>query len=478
MPRAIRHVDETQIVRDHADLFISYGGQAKQVAEVYVAKDGYARQCWPPTEYSTYGILMDTDTLETYDIDESLARAVCTWDAQTGRILYTTPDGDAFFQAINPPPRAKGQFLYKFEVVSGDIVTHDTPATWYDVLDESTVGVFENYLLNSLGGVEEGEATLSFAVDDGVGAPLAGTTVSKTIDFKAEVTSGNIRMSTRPWILSNTETNEPAEVFIVTVPDGWYDPIAEENLQNAYVNGEFGFPKGIQESEVMVINWNALITVRVDVISGAVLGDATGVDLSTDVRRIWYINADDPLDVEDAVVDLTITDGSESVTKRITLHAEQLSEGTTSTIDEEFTRFDSFYDSKSGSTFPITATVDIAVKPDGYVYAETLNLPDPATFPQKWNIDAGAVLDPENFECRLTLTSGTDPTGTMDTWLNCASVQEWGYSVSLFGGPFDPIPGLREQEKVGNFKLEIREVGRPDTVKTKVFQMYAIVELV
>jgi hypothetical protein len=91
---------------------------------------------------------------------------------------------------------------------------------------------------------------ISLAEDDGGGSPLAGTTVSKTINFEAEVLGKRICMSQTPWLLTNTEVNETAEVFVLTIPEGWWDPINMYNVPFAAINGEYGFPKGVAQSEI------------------------------------------------------------------------------------------------------------------------------------------------------------------------------------------------------------------------------------
>lgn len=699
MTRAIRIVDELNFVQEPADLFMAYGGQAYRIAEVYVADDGFSHQCYPTTDVSEVGIVMDAETVESYAVDDFLARAVCNWDARTGQVILSGQT----FQAIIPPPRAKGQYLYRFEIVSGDIVSHfaaggsvpdlltnlvsmyeleeasgdridahgsndcgpfnapgsatgvvgdcldcatnqtvfissapaeiaggdknfslygfvkfdtipdafttiwwnatslsnvaqysyginvngsklrfvlsdgssfytasaDTFGTittgtwyffacgydadndeawisinagtrdvlasvptvnsgtgrlfvqgcdvsgfrhdgqldqtgfyagvlsqeqiewlynggsgrayadyssggsdWYDVLEESTVGVFENYLQNASPGTVVGEATLSFAEDDGAGNPLAGTEVSKTVNFTAQVLSQSLYMSSEPWNLSNTEVNETAEVFVLTVPEGWYDPANMYNVPNAFINGEYGYPKGIQLSEIYALEWTAQITVQVDVVSGAVQGEATGVPLSTDVRRIWYIAAETVGSVE-AVIDVTIANGPDSVTKRVTMRAEQLEETaeTGSTVDTEFTRYDQIVDLVNG-TPPVLAEAEIQIRPDGYVYAFTEEEPDPNGFPQKWNANAGSLTDPENFEARLTVLSGDVPSAGSDTiglWLNLSTQRAWRYTNAL--------ATANESELIsGELQLEVREVGRPSTVQTKRFFMSALAD--
>ena len=601
MARGSRIVDAGNIVQDVDDFFIAYNDEIKQVGQAFIAEAGVIRQFWPKTarEFTNEPqIVMDETAVESYDSDTTTAKAICNYDCRTGEVVISSASGEVRIPAISPPTRGQGNFLYKFEVLSGSITEYtfaggapsstlvndlehwwtldeesgnradsvgsitltdnntvtfiagtksnaadftatnseylsntafgwdvsvdwsvggrfkvnsvggtdrftilmfgpgdtlepdlylDTFGTdlrcfcyttsyeggnvttvaadtwynyvitfdasdgafgtirvyiddtleltivltgtlgttantlrigrnndgtnryldgaadefafwsriltaseitehhgagsgvtysditasgpWHDVLEEGTVAIYENYLENAGSGVLTGQAIISFAEDDGAGAPLAGTIVNKVVNFTSEIIGSSITMSATPWTLSNTEVNENAEVFLLTIPAGWWDPENEVTVEDALINGEFGFPKGVQFSEIYAPNWDATITVKVDVISGAVQGDSTGVALSTDERRIWYIETPNPLDTASAVVDVTITDGVESVTKRVTMYAEQQQQAATSALSDEFTRLDEWSDWRVETLRYLGAGVDITVDNDGYLYA-------------------------------------------------------------------------------------------------------------
>lgn len=475
MARGSRIVDVNQVVQDVDEIYIAYNGQSMQIGEGYVAAAGVVRQFWPPTIVSQSGIVMDTASEVSFAFSEAPAKAICNYNAQDGKLYLSSWQEDKAIQCVSPPPRGQGIYLFKFDVISGDITGSPT-GTWEDVNSDGTVGIKEYYLENTTTGSIAAQATVSFAEDDGGGSPVPGSIVTKTIDFTAEVIGQRITMTTAPWSLSNTEVNETAEVFIVVVPDGWYDPINEVTLEYPVITGEFGHPKGVQVAEVYANNWTPAITVQVDVVSGSVTGSATGVPLTTDERRIWGIAAETEGNVS-ATVDVTISDGVETVTKRVTMYAEQKSESVDpgSEIDHDFLRYDEIIDESIGTPYPIGASAFIRVASDGYVYATRLELPDPTGFPQKWNTLAGAMTDPQNFECRAVVSDGDTPTtGTMNQWFNLSSDHRWGYSARIYGGANDPIPGTTRVEKGGKLRIEVREVGRPETLKIKIVYLEAI----
>jgi hypothetical protein len=170
------------------------------------------------------------------------------------------------------------------------------------------------------------------------------------------------------------------------------------------------------------------------------------------------------------VIDLTITDGMDSVTKRISIHVSRTDEDTDpgSDISTDFTQFDSIKDvfTQPDAVTPLEDTLtQISFWPDGTVTAQTSAGPY-INFPQIWNTDSPTVTDPENFEIRCTLINGDDiPDGDiLDMWLNLSSTKTWHYTVLAtdFGSFFN-----REIIEFGEFTFEIREVGRPSTVQSK-----------
>ncbi|GAG17523.1 unnamed protein product, partial [marine sediment metagenome] len=223
--------------------------------------------------------------------------------------------------------------------------------------------------------------------------------------------------------------------------------------------------------EIYAQVWNSSFTVQVDQISGdTISGPTLGTPLSTDVRRTWYIEATADGEDFNAVIDLTISDGISSTTKRITLHVSRTDESTGSDISTDFTQFDSIKDLwfQPDAVTPLEDTLtEIWFYNIGSVGAFTKHpVGMYVNFPQVWNVNAPTVADPENYEIRCTMLQGDDiPDGdVLDMWLNLSTSRVWRYEVkaSDFGGFLN-----REIIKFGEFTFEIREVGFPDTVQTK-----------
>jgi hypothetical protein len=332
---------------------------------------------------------------------------------------------------------------------------------WTDVLDQGTTGVFEYSVSNNTGtpGQELGEITFSIAEDDGAGQPLAGTTVVKTINFIAELTGSNLTMTTIPWILECIKVQEDAIIHVLTTPI--------ESEGEAFVTGNECNQEVLRE--IYAREWNSSFKVQVDQVSGdPVLGEQLGVELDTTVRRTWYIEATTDGEDFNAVIDLTITDGISSTTKRITMHVSRTDENAGSDISTDFTQFDSIKDFfvQPDKETPLQDTLtEISFLPDGTVTAQTSAGPY-VNFPQIWNTNSPTVPDPENFEIRCTLINGDDiPDGSpLDLWINLSSQRTWSYEV--LASEFGPNP-IREIIEFGEFILEVREVGRPDTVQSK-----------
>jgi hypothetical protein len=488
MPRGARIVDEYGIVRDCDYLYVAYQGKSEYVGEGYVVKDSIVRKFWPKTVglYEA-GIVLEQGTYDSvwYSYNTGSAKAICYYIAQTGQVLLSEPGGveDQFevLNVINPPPRSQGVYLYKFDIVSGDIQANHPVGVWTDVNVDGTIGQLEYWIEQEGSGTALGQATMSFAEDDGLGAPIPATIKTITVDFRAEVIGKRICMTTTPWDLNNIEVNEPAEVFILTVPENWWDEVNGYYVERAYINGEFGFPKGIQESEVYACTWSPAVTVQVDQISGDPVtspdGLSLGVPYSTDQRRRWKIEATNPGDVVNAVVDVTITDGSETVVKRITMRAEQVEEVADpgSEISTDFTREDTVEDyaqSTVGGANP-EVRIGLYVRPDGTINMTTFNGGQEANFPQNWNILATAVTDPQNYECKISVRQQDslwpDTAYSSEFWLtNWLNLNEERYYVAR---STQSSVAKGTVTKTGEWTLAIREVGRPDTVKYKVINV-------
>jgi hypothetical protein len=474
MSRGSRIVDERFTVQNVEQFIISLNGVSNSIAEGYVSDAGVVRQFWPSTLTADDPIVMTTDTELSYaahPVSEGEVRAVCNYDARTGRLVLSNEDTVYFSSVLAPPPRSAGQYVCRFTTVSGGIVTHFVDDTWHDVFEEGNLGVFENYLPNSFP-VQSfllGEGTFSIAVDDGAGAPVGGTIVSKTIDFKAELVGDNLSWTTAPWSLTDVQFNEEAFVIFLSVPSG----LGRAN--EATCTGNENIYQVI--SEIYAVEWGPQFTIQVDVVAGAVTGEDTGVALSTDVRRAWRVDADTPQTSNSATIDVTISDGISSVTKQVTMLAQYDFDGPgnpgdPSEISDNFTQYDRIDDNWLEGVFPLPATsrITLTIYSDGTINAIAKNRGQDSNFPQDWHVDAPAPADPNDYECRLTVTgdalqAGSDAT---DVWLNLSTAHAWSYFIDGTGEAGGISIGA-----VGEWILEVRESGNPSNVKQKFMDVVA-----
>jgi hypothetical protein len=469
MPRGSRIVDAQGIVHDVARFVIAMDGEAKEVGKGWVAEYGVVRQFWPPTTELGDALVMTTDaelSFATENLGEGAPKAICNFDARTGLIWLSELGGQRFVQAIGPAPREKGKFLWKFDIVSGNVVADsgDPIGVWVDMLSEGTLGIKEYSLTNAQGAisVEVGQATVSVAEDDGLGAPVVGTEISKAINFQAEITGPNLVLTSVPWTLDHVTVNEPAITRITVTP-----------LPGALVFGYEG--SSLEESEVYAIDWNPEIMVQAKVLSGAVTGDEIDVFISTDQIRQWVVEAPNLGDDNSAEVSLKITDGVSEVSKYIMMHAQQNDESSSSSLSDEFTQFDRIADSYhdfEGTGDPVPdISVDVIFNSDGTVTASSASLGGPLyNFPQDWNNAAPALSDPENYEIQMVVNSGPVPNGpAADIWWNLSSNRNWGVILTaddLTAGTHGVI------QQTSDITISIREVGRPSTVKSKNMELY------
>ena len=482
MSRGSRIVDQYRIVQNVWEFYIAMNGVVNSVAEGYVAQSGIIRQFWPPNIGDDDIIVMTTDTELSYATKmagEGAAIALCSWDARSGRLILSDEYTVRYVDVLAPAPRGAGVYLLRVELVSGDVTLEFPTGEWHDVFEYGNLGVFSNYLINgfAVSSVVNGEVTVSVAEDDGAGAPKAGTVVSKTVEMKAEIVGANLPWTTAPWTLTSIRYNEFAGVILLTVPAGYGD------ANEAFITGNTfqdipPFDDDYKEviREIYAVEWGLQFTVQVDVISGAVTGDPTGIPLSTALKRTWEVSAPDPLDSNSATVDVTISDGVSSVTKRVYMAATQLADNNDagSGVSTDFTRYDIIEDNwEEFYPTPMYASVALLVNPDGTVTSVSYTMQNNTNFPQDWNTLAPSAPDPQNFECRMTILSG-DPLqtnfGITGVWQNLSVQRFWEYWI--LAPKIDPDE-IREVQ--GDWQLEIREVGRPETVKTKLLHARAYI---
>ena len=475
MSRGSRIVDLYNTVQNVEQFYIALNGVVNSVAEGYIAETGVIRQFWPPTLADQNAIILTTEeelSYATRNVGEGEVRALCSYEANTGRLILSDKDTVRYIDCLAPAPRGAGSYLIRITEISGGLTLEFPSGEWHDVFEYGNLGVFDNYLLNGFAvqSVLYGEAEVSVAEDDGAGAPVGGTIVTKTVQFTAEVVGNNLSMTTVPWILTDIQYNNPASVILLTVPAGV--GLANE----AFITGNEHAIEVIRE--IYAVEWGIQFRVKVDVVSGSVTGADTGSWLSTFLINRWEVSAPNPGDDNSAVVDVSITDGVATVTKRVYMTATQNTENTDpgSDLSDDWTRYNLLSDNRGIlSNGPYIASVTLLISPNGTINSTGYNDGQNTDFPQNWNDLAPSVPDPQNFECRLTIPwpgdsvyPGSSPVGV---WINLSNQYVWTYYLELVNLP---PPSVIEQI-LGDWTLEVREVGRPDTVKTKLMRVLAYI---
>jgi len=199
-------------------------------------------------------------------------------------------------------------------------------------------------------------------------------------------------------------------------------------------------------------------TVTVTLISGeAPVGDAFDTPLTLDTQRSWTLTATTG-ENKVAVMDVSVTDGTLTVVKRVTMHSQRVDgsfmvmpNGEWCLIDIE----DIVY------PLPFEVYAQINVNADGSAVGRTSD--EPEVVKEFWNAAYPLVPDGYNYECRLervsgfpVVTTGFDP---LNTWLPLTQDRVWKFRQYVDGhaGPSNELLVQRDYE----FVLNIRRIGGP-----------------
>lgn len=468
MARGSRLVNAQQIVEDVIQFNVAKDGKIYGIDAGYVVCDGVIRQFWPRDLPDTNPIVMSVSDAISYDIkaiNQGEPEPICQLDVRTGYLIFSNPDGTTWSEAaLAPPPRGTGVYLWKFDIVSGNIVADDPAGSWVDVYSEGSLGVKLYSLPNTtrVPGQILGEGLITLAKDDGGGSPEAGTEVSKSVYFISEITGQNFVLSGAPWELTDERINETAYVSITVGSDGVL----------------YGYVHGVQViSETWALNPGENFSVQVNPKGDTLIGDATNTWLDISKDRIWRLTtgAAETADVDNSIT-LLMRDGVRQVSKQIVLRARRSEEQAESEISDDWTQYDwviALTETYLG--VPADATATFFFNSDGTLTCTTEeNSPpfSPPSFPQNWNNSAPNVPDPENFEIRCTLVSGDFPLGSdpLDVWMNLSSNRRFYLNAYAQTNVFGAVVKTQNDCVL---LFEIREVGRPEIIKSKTLRIRA-----
>lgn len=417
---------------------IAIGGVVKDIPAALVSHEGFARKFFPTAGgLADSRIVWDTTALTVTKtaIDPEDSSAIITFNRDTGLYTYNdSPDADVSGVYLNPPVTGANQYLIKVEQVSGTALT-GTLGSWIDLnsaathewsLDQTVVG-----LLGAVGDI-------SIAADAGGGVPDLATIVTKAVTFSSEVTAGaGIAWSDVARALVEETESVDADCDLIFNPDG--SCVGSADTSGAFnENWHSDAPSPAAPGD---------FTVNATLVSGtAPAGSALATNLTLDTVRQWTLLATSGEDLTCAL-DITVSDGVDSITKRVTMNSVRSSDASDNTwTTTQWQLVD------TDTSAPV-GTVNINA--DGSATG-TIESPPQTEETEAWNSASPAAPDPEDYEVFLHnvaglagLIAGSD----IETWIPLSVNRSW--SVTITSGLY--------REWV--WDISIRRVGRVAVTK-------------
>ena len=347
-------------------------------------------------------------------------------------------------------PITPGAYWIRLTQTAGETILGSfADGTWIDAAEDPlwyiTTGTKGEVLL--------AEATLEFTIDDGAGSPDLAEVVLKPVSFRAEfLGASGVLIGTGPWSLEHVAVEEDAFCTIRADTDGFLYGI------------EGGFTAHKERyGNSITPDW----TVQFDKVSGddptsGVLGSPLSLRNSQEVK--WLTNTV-PF-TPAAVVNVTISDGSESVTKQVTVRAEyQTDIGSDIVLDPTEVEVTDEQDAEASLTLFVNSNGNIdIVRSDGS---------QPLGFPQSWHSDFPNPTDSQSYEVFLEEAEETNgretspPTVQSDAtgvWRNLSTNRDW----TLFqqDGPFGVA-----LTKWAKWTITIRRIGVASSAVSKTINL-------
>jgi hypothetical protein len=428
---------------------VSHESLVKPIQRALVAENGVLRQYWPPAGDGTDS-RVKFDTAEITSTQRTISPTDCQAEISfvrgSGTYFYNDhPNGNKIgiylAPALDGTGGDDGKYLIRLDPVSGSFIG-DAVSTWIDI----NSGTEHRWFIEQSGiGIANGEADITVATDDGGGAPLFGTEVTKRVKFIAEVAAENdIGWTASPWNIEEIKEGIDADCKLTYYPDGTV-------VGDGDTSGTFNE------------NWHRLATmpgdvsgwtVQVDLVSGtAPSGPALATPHALDVEREWVLTATTGEDLS-CELDVTVSDGVDTSVKRVTKHSQR------NDLDNEITL--------TTGTQVISVTGDgtfatgaLVTRTNGVLagVSDTGVVNDDWT--ENWHTNAPAATDSNLYECKLVADMGSDlPTGgnALDVFINCALEVAWFWTM-----PAAPPSGILQFE--GDYTIQL--VGQPSTAVTK-----------
>ena len=407
---------------------VAVDGVVKPIKSAFVAKGGIVRQYWPvppgpfpvPCPRNQWSTTPITVYEEVADPDDAFASLVFT--RATGLVTYDNfPDDDISFEYTSPPldgtPGDDEILLIRVDQVSGTALT-GTLGTWIDMNSAATLTWSLDRLTE---GVNNAVAQVKIGCDDGFGVPIVGSQIAKEVTFIASVgpTGTKVVWSTFPRDLVEIKEAENADCILTFNPSGYA-------VGDADTSGAFTDP---WHEDQPVVTDPENFTVNCTLVSGtAPTGSALATNLDLDVVRSWTLLATSGQDLV-CELNVTVSDGVESVTKRVTMHSQYVLPPSSNV----WTRIPHFIIEDPIASGTAGGTITMSNDGIGYGY----KLTGPTLEEQEdWNSQAPTPTDPENYEVALVWISGVKNYWTGDVisftgtpiWLSLDTTRSWTWT--------------------------------------------------
>jgi hypothetical protein len=418
---------------------VAVGGVVKLITKAACVENGIVRQFWPPSPGAGDPRIKWGTTL--LPVIESVAdpldsTAIITFTRATGLYSYSNyPNANIIGTYLSPVLDGTAgdddKYLIRVDQTGGTALT-GTLATWIDINSLAThIWSLDQTIVGALSAT----ANISIAADNGAGSPTTGTIVVRAVTFSSTVTAtSDIVWTEDPYALVEIKQSVDATCDLILNPDGfavgdadtsgsfneaWHSESPNATLADTLID-RFGNIILDRFGNIIVTRSIDLFTVQVDLISGtAPTGSSLAVALPLDQVRQWTLTAISGEDL-DCALDVTVSDGTTAVVKRITMNSERI-EAATSNV---WTTDDWSLTDLAESTAPgALIAVDEDGHADGIIFTG-VSIEETET----WHDEALTPSDPENYEVLLNVVAGiaglvTGP--AQDVYHNLASQQAW-----------------------------------------------------
>lgn len=432
-----------------ANYKVAFMGLVLPIARALCAQGGVAYQYWPPASDSSDPNILWTNQPFTATKYQTLvnqpAVASITFLADgdyvyTSDINLTTPD-NTFATWLGIAVTGTGQYLIKAELVSGSFGGSPL-SVWIDAFTPPSYT-----LTRAITGT--GTGVLDISVAAGSVTPTAGTEVVRRVTFNAIIVDEGTKVSwsnTPQWDIEELKTLAPADCSLTFNPNG-----------TTFGDGD--------TSGLLMENWHedATIvpdpenyTVDVSIVSGTldVGSSPTNAPIPLSLVREWTLTAANAEDDLTTVLDVIVSDGVASSTKRVTMHSAVGEEP--STLEWSSTPWSLF----AAAFTPNSAISQVILNSDGTAQGTMTN---DTTIEERW-LSVGGT-DPENYEAMCVVTAGSSPElsgPTVNVWHPLSSQLLWQLITVDTVAPID----LDDAE----WEIRVRRIGQPSVNKQVLVQ--------